>query len=831
MALTTKSPSPWWARLHFLIRFAGLTGVVCAGIGVALGFLENILDRIVSPDLPADWEFIRATFPFLTRPDIGPPPRLTVQIAVGLLVGGAAVALLALLTEIFRILFLVAGRRSAFGLNAAVQILLAALLLVGINLYANTHYLRLDWTRKRLFTLPPEIQARLGQLQGETTIVVYERHKTFGQLQDKPDAYDFAAERKVVEKIHDLVEQFRELGPRFRVEVLDVEEEGFNRKLDDLTANAKELRTAIDQATENSIFIASGDLRLPSQHRVQRLSFNDFYQLDKSASKEADGGHGNLVLLYQGVEPFAGAVLNIDEKRPTIGVLVTHELLTTQGTEEIFQLKGFKKALMAHGFDVKDVILKKWSEFAPPEPAVYTYDESRYDQLDEELTSIDADIRNLNEQLTDLAKVQGEWQAKSPAELTKLYTKELNGRTIDEALRRRQLAFWQQNEAILKALRNQYQEDREATAKEKATLHVDVTAEQRRIADLKAKLARAIADCDLLFIPRYTIRNLLSGFTIPNQIHRLDESQAAAIRDFLKAGKPVLACFGPSNMPPGERMMPGTEGPDDVERDLSQLGIRFGKQTILFNVESKAFAERRSNPFAAGANVEVPPLEFEGAGEATRAVLKLGTPPLPPNPLGQAMKIAAHSFGTSDLPLRVQYPRPVYYQPAKGQNLAFEPEFLMTNAASWNEEQPFPTRERSIPRFEPPKADDASKGTLDEKRRGPFPIGVAVEAPLPAEWYAEQSNQPATVRVAAIGSGHIFVGPELSPAKEELLLDTCNWLLGRENLLRRSDQVWSFPRVASSPREHSLWNWGVWLGLPSLSLYFGLVVLMGRRLR
>ena len=91
--------------------------------------------------------------------------------------------------------------------------------------------------------------------------------------------------------------------------------------------------------------------------------------------------------------------------------------------------------------------------------------------------------------------------------------------------------------------------------------------------------------------------------------------------------------------------------------------------------------------------------------------------------------------------------------------------------------------------------------------------------------------KPATVRVAAIGSGHIFVGPELSPAKEELMVNTCNWLLGRDNLLRRSDLVWSFPRVALSAREHTLWNWGAWFGLPALFGYLGLVVLMVRRLR
>src|SRR5437870_621300 len=209
MALAKRSASLWWSRFHFLIRFAGLTGLVCAAAGFAWGYLENILEKVLTPDLPAAWEYVRSTLLGETA------SSLTVQLAVGLLAGGALLTLLALLMEVLVIVFLVAGRRSAFGFNATVQIALAAVLMVGINLYAHSHYLRIDWTRNRLFTLPPEIQNRLAQLQGETTIVVYQRHKTFGLSNDKPDAYDFAAERKVVEKINDLVEQFRELGRRF----------------------------------------------------------------------------------------------------------------------------------------------------------------------------------------------------------------------------------------------------------------------------------------------------------------------------------------------------------------------------------------------------------------------------------------------------------------------------------------------------------------------------------------------------------------------------------------------------------------------------------------
>src|SRR5205823_3133815 len=101
------------------------------------------------------------------------------------------------------------------------------------------------------------------------------------------DRYDYAAERKVVEKVKDLVAQLREVGPQLRVEVLDVEEEGFDDKLKRLTKDAPELAQAIADAPENSIFIHAG-------HNVQRLSFNEFYQLDKVASKAANAGRGNL---------------------------------------------------------------------------------------------------------------------------------------------------------------------------------------------------------------------------------------------------------------------------------------------------------------------------------------------------------------------------------------------------------------------------------------------------------------------------------------------------------------------------------------------------------
>jgi hypothetical protein len=816
MALTAKSSRSWWSRLHFLLRFAGLTGLLCSGIGAALAFLAGIL----SVKVLSDENFVRTTL-------LGQRGDLDSRVALGFLLGGGALALLAVLVEALVILRTAAGRRSAFGLNATVQVALAAILLVGINYLSSLYHVRADWTRARQFTLAPEIQSQLRQLKEPTTIVVYQRHKTFGQLADKPDAYDYAAERKVVEKVKDLVEQFREFGPQFRVVVLDVEEDGYNEKLASLTKNARELREAIDAAPDNSIFFAAGN-------KVQRLSFNDFYELDKTASRQADGGRGNLVLLYQGVEPFARRVLNIDEKRPKIAVAVVHEWLTTEGPEE-FGFGGLKKALTARGFDVRDVILKKWSEFAPmPEPAVYTYDESRFDRLEEQLTELDADIKNFEEELRDLTALQKLWTNSSLDDLTKKYAKQLGGRKVDEALRRRQLAFFEQNAMILRAVLSQYREDRKETNNEKASLNVDTAAEERRMTDLKAKLERSLADCDLLFIPRMTIRNVNIGDRIPNQLYRLDEGQVAAVKNFLKAGKPVLACFGPLNEHPSDRMRLtqfGPSGPDELEDALGNLGIKFGKQTVLFNVESKSFAERRTGLLVSGAGVEVPPVDFEGKTAAPRP---LGKPddssPKKDNPIRASMRIAAHSLG-KNLDLRVRYPRPIYYESPDKKVPEFEPEFVVTSGASWNEDQPFPTAQRT-PRFEPPKPDDPNAGTPDEKRRGPFPIGVAVETNVPADWYADAKNtKPARVRVAAIGNGSLFTGTTLTPAKEELLLDTCNWLLGRDDLLPRADRVWDYPRVSLTSREYTLWRWGAWLGLPGLFTYMGLVVLMVRRLR
>jgi len=217
------------------------------------------------------------------------------------------------------------------------------------------------------------------------------------------------------------------------------------------------------------------------------------------------------------------------------------------------------------------------------------------------------------------------------------------------------------------------------------------------------------------------------------------------------------------------------------------------------------------------------------------------------NPLRRSLGLARRAWG-GGLDLRLRYPRPIYYDAGgedwkrfnplavlapgllgarKPRPLAIAPEFLWTGVACWNDEEPM----REALRFEEPKPDDPTRGTSDERRRGPFPVGVAVEAKLPRDWYAGQGGTASKARVAVIGHGGVFVDPELSPGRAKLLLDTCNWLLGRDDLLTHETATWSYPRLELKERDKDLWLWGTRLGLPALFAYLGLVVLLARRVR
>ena len=841
----TRHRTTWGNRFRFLSRFVGLTGGLVAAVG-------GVLAWTIFPDA-VSWTLNTA------KAALAGERGTAAQGAAYALAGGLIAAALALLVEAFGALFLVTGRRTAAGGTATVAAAAAVVLLVCVNIYSFRHPARYDLTRDKQFTLPESVAKELRTLRPDspTTIVVFQQHKTFGTLSDKPDSYDYAAERKVVEKVKDLVERFREFGPRFNVVVLDVEEEGYEKQLDAVTKESPELKETIAAAPENSIFFHANK-------RVQRLGFNEFLQLDKTASKAAHDGRGNLVLMPQGVESFARRIFAVQEKRPKVAVCVVHPWLGTQSEEgqEQYSFGGAKKVLTDYGFDVVDVVLKtNWFGERELAPSASTTEESKLETLESELTEADDRVRDARDDAADLVKIQkvlDEARTKAWRERAGFYTnfnRAAVGRAWTEliAVFRKQAMAGPLDEnndaefltALAAGLKKQQartqeqiaEREKERTAAEdklKAALADERPIQDRRMTDIKAKFAKLLADVDLLIVPRLTVINAPLGAAVPGGLHTLSKEQAEVIKDFMKSGRPVLACLGPLS---GRGGFEAT-AVDDFERLLADRGIELGKQTVLFEGEAKAFSARRAgNQLGGGGPADIPPLVIADAK----------------NPIGDAMRTTARSV-EAKLDLRLRAPRSVSLKDEWKGKVPFASEFLSTSADAWAENEPFPRQDAVgrftyVPRFERTPDDDAKKNTPDEEKRGPFPIGVAVESQLPASWFDAKFNPalggvvPAAAlpvgeptgpksRLVVLGSATMFTGSQLKPAQEKLLLHSANWLVNRPDRLPKGDEkAWSFPRVEMSEREVWLWRAGTAIGLPLLAVYLGLVATMLRKMR
>lgn len=871
MKKDTRHNLGWAARMRLVGRVIGLIGLFTALTGY---FFWRAAGRNIVPANVVD----------VIRTGTG-----TANIAAWLMACGMGVAALVLLVELFAWLG-GSGRRSATGANSTFQVLLALAVFGAVNYFTFGYFKRWDLTRDRQFTLPTQVASDLRKLDGKTTIVVLQRHKTFGQLSDKPDVYDFAAERKVVDKVRDLVDQFRLLGPQFNVVTLDVEAEGYQDELDKQGSTRPGLKEAIAAAPDNSIFFYADDRvetisaeeatrrsvtgrlvhtapgesgsMLAYEGNIQRLSFNEFYLLDKSASRTAnmtaDGkSGGNLVLRPQGVESFARRVLAIQEKRPKVGLLSIHEYLTTalsEGGQESFTAAGLRRALEDHGMEVVDVILKKWGETGGPAPAAYNLQETQFERLEAEREGIDEQRRDLLEERKDFDESQKLLREKSLAELDRMFRARIR-REFTEELRQDQLSkiaeLLKQVDERLAELDN---DRRESDARMAALLGNERAFEDRRVSDVKAKLTRLVADCDLLIVPRLTIMNASAIQSIDPPLYRLSTDQVAVVKEFMKSGKPVLVCAGPN----AETNQPASAEPlDDLERLLADRGIHLGRETIITMAEAKGFAARRAGGLLGGAPTELPPVSF---------------PPVPKdkadNPIAAAMRAIAAS-ADQNLELRVRNPRPVYLAAGLENKTKFAAEFLLSPANAWNEESPMMMRNigggRAIvspPRFRATPFGDPKRGTRDEVRRGPFPIGVAVESPLPTEWFDKDfgglrgtaatidplggsllsaaltaqskfapEEQRRSGRLAVIGSGGIFTGKQLSPASEQLLLHTCNWLLQRDERLPKTEQTWQYPRLHREEQATFGWKYGPIVFLSSTFLFLGVLSWLFRRVR
>ncbi|MBM3993694.1 MAG: hypothetical protein FJ303_06015 [Planctomycetes bacterium] len=852
MAVTTESTS-FVNALHFIARWIGLNGLVAVAVGLMLWFplgYENVGSIVV--------------------------------------IAGASAVGLALLGEVRGVAGAVASQRGAAGVNVLLQIAFAVFLVVAINGYSFFNYQRFDLTADKAFTLKQELRDKLAKLRGDTDIIVYLQHVSFGQrVELRQDDYDQTAEKIIAKKVEDLVEQFREIGPRFRVTVYDTQKKNkkeIRRKINEMSGEAltkeqqdgtaeSELLKDVEKAPENSIFFFSKEPR-----HLQRIGFNDIFYLDKQASQQANNGKGNVVLIDQGLQTFTDKVFKIEERKPRVAFAVVHGFLGQEGSDE-YGMPGFKSALVARGIEGRDIILYKNLLSPDPSPAALEFEESRYEVLELMKGRFEDTIEVLEDEIKEylIAKPLlapdkiDEFNRKFvfyffAAEGYRPKTREWVQRQLQEAARVGALVrpplsvskgTWEDGlklcvEGIEYNEREiaTYRKKLDKVVAEQAKLPVDNLGEQRRFGDVREKFKRLAANIDLLVIPRLTWRNLIERRGVRSDLHTLDKAHIDAIKDFMKAGKPVLFCVGP---PIGA----ARSDKDSLEELLSAFRVTLPNQTILHTAEGEAMEERDEKTEIGGAAIELPPAAFEWKSSAMRFAESGAATP---SPVRTSLRVTSRGFLEKNREaLRVRYARPVYVETWTPEtvgnaiaSLAFpgpagtghawhwlrqkkyneNAVFMMTHPDCWNEDRSLIATAQRAPHFEKPKVDDPNNFTLLERRMGPFPVGVALEADVPAEWYdGDDKGTHKKVRLAVIGDGSLFVGDKLSPMREKLFLDVTNWLLGRENLLTRESSTWQYPRLGISAGAKNLWEWAARLGLPLVFVYIGLNVWLVRRMR
>ena len=139
-----------------------------------------------------------------------------------------------------------------------------------LNWFSFQHYARYDWTRHHQFTLPQQIQDQLRTLKDQTTIVVFLNGTRRPDSPTTSPTHTITppsgkSSKRCRTSSTSSASSARSLG---KVAVRDVEEEGYNNKLDQLAASTPGLRSAIDNASENCIFFCAAG-------RVQQLSFSE----------------------------------------------------------------------------------------------------------------------------------------------------------------------------------------------------------------------------------------------------------------------------------------------------------------------------------------------------------------------------------------------------------------------------------------------------------------------------------------------------------------------------------------------------------------------------
>ena len=737
-------------RFRFLVRVLGLTGLLAVPVGWRPGRRLPAAGPRRGPRRRPSAPRSRAT-----------PASSPCRSARSPLVAGAAAVLLWLRRRTAR--RAVPGRRPQDRRrhqHRRRRSALAAALLVIVNVVSFGHHWRFDLTRDQQFTFPQGLVDELRTLRADspTTIVVLHLHATAGSLSDEPDALrptqggraegDREGQRpgRPAPRVRPAVQRG---GPRRRGRPVRAAGPGADR------APARGWPRRSRTAPENSIFFYADEKvrRLPRaeadrladglskpRHRpgprrrgagaglrrgdhpdeLRRLLPARQDQLQGADDTGARGGRGgrrrgrvrprrprpgNLVLLPRGKEAFVRKVLALEERKPRVALAVIHPLLDQpRGVRRVHRRRA---ALDPGGERVRGGGRDPQEGVGPRRGAdpgrVHLRGERTRPRRGPVQPAQPAGRRPRGGHRPAPPSCKAKLDKATLAELDRTFGRQLGRRITDRGGPRASSAgsFDDNVAAPAGGAGRVHHAGRPRPAPQyRDLLRNERAAENRRVTDVKAKLKQYVADCDLLIVPRLTVVDIARGDVIPPSLFNLSKDQAEVVKEFVKAGKPVLFAVGPTNV--DRRGPPGEPAGDDVERLLPQLGIE-PRQPDDPDRGRGPGDGRAAERGAGRASVDVPPLVFDVPRKDGKA----------PNPVAEAFRVTARAVDRK-LDLKRSGFRPVYVAPARPAGCRSRPRSCTPARRAGTRSQPVPDDD-AVPKFDPAKPDDPKKGT---PRRG-----------------------------------------------------------------------------------------------------------------
>ncbi len=194
---------------------------------------------------------------------------------------------------------LAAGRATSLNRRALVEVALAALIAVGLNVLAARHYARADWTRGRTFALSEKSTALFRDLPRDVDVIVF-------MIPSGQEANDLYGD------VHELLERARRLSPRLHVEYVDVD-----REPERLKTVGKKYGVSGDDLVDGVVVVASGD-------QSKFLTRSELADYDYAAVTESPGTPPPMKA-WKGEQALASAVLAVtDERAPAVCFITGH---------------------------------------------------------------------------------------------------------------------------------------------------------------------------------------------------------------------------------------------------------------------------------------------------------------------------------------------------------------------------------------------------------------------------------------------------------------------------------------------------------------------------